>query len=90
MENIVIPARADEIKAGLDSCHKAVSSLTREALSPATTATRRIEALMARAALQTKIALLERDLRRFQPGAGETDCGDISRGAQSDPWPRSN
>ncbi len=54
------------IKTDLDFCESEISALAREALSPATTAGRRAEALIDRAKMQTRSVSLSRQLQRLR------------------------
>lgn len=87
MEDIAYSQTAEEIKTQLMSCEREVSALAREALNPATLATRRVEALILRAELQAKIGVLTQDFRRIQSESPAPDRAHECKAVQNGPWP---
>ncbi len=87
MEDIACSQTAEELKTQIASCESEVSALAREALNPATLAARRVEALILRAELQTRIGVLTQDLQRLRSESPESDRARKCKAVQSGPWP---
>ena len=87
MEDIVCSRMAEEIKTQLTSYEREISSLAREALNPATLAKRRVEALILRAELQTRIVILTQVLQKLQSEFPASDRARECKTVQSSPWP---
>ena len=88
MDDLDCLRKIETIKSQLTSCQDEVSALAREALSSTTSETRRVEALIRRAALQTRVLALMRDLDSLQLAAcGESRGRELER-EQNNPWPQ--
>jgi hypothetical protein len=88
MEDAVRSQQIESIKIQLTSCEREAAALAREALGSATSEARRVEALIVRAGIQTRIACLVHDLERLQPGCVETDPVCARKPELNNPWPR--
>lgn len=87
MEDVARSRQAEEIETQLTSCEREISALAREALNPATLATRRVDALVLRAELQTRIGILTQDLQRLQSESPASDPTHECKAVRSGPWP---
>jgi len=70
----------------LASCRDEAAALVREALCNGTDETRRIEALITRAALQARSSVLSHQLRSLCSEPQETSSSPANNGSGSDPW----
>ena len=66
MEEAVRALTILSLKARLSACERESAALAREVLSPSTTATRRAEILILRAAVQSRSVALWRDLEQLE------------------------
>lgn len=87
MEDATRSQQIETINNQIASCETEVSDLAREALCSSTPETRRIEALVRRAALQTRIAVLAQELEGLEAQSVKLDRSRDRTVGQNGPWP---
>lgn len=87
MEDVSVLQLLEGIRCQLASCQEEVSALGWEALSSATSDSRRVEALIKRAAIQTRVIVLMQALEKFETKSSG-DCSPRVEREQNSPWPR--